>query len=91
MNAQYFEECIENYTALHAKKIATFVLLELDGNGHTLEEIDQIVSGKIRTTDILGMTHDGKLQIILPHASRDDLKYILPRFEGIDINIQVLR
>ena len=91
MNAKYFEECIENYVALNAKKVSSFVLLELDVGKHTLLEVDAMVAGKIRTTDILGLTFDGKLQIILPQASHDDLQYILPRFEGVDIQIRILR
>ena len=66
-------------------------LLELDVGEHTLGEVDAMVAGKIRTTDILGLTFDGKLQIILPQASHDDLQHILPRFEGVDIQIRILR
>lgn len=91
MNAKYFEECIENYTALNAKKISSFVMLELDTGDHTLEEINAMISNKVRTTDIIGVTSDGKLQIILPQASHDDLKYVLPRFEGIDIQVRILQ
>lgn len=36
MNARYFEECIENYTALNAKKISSFVMLELEMGDYTL-------------------------------------------------------
>ena len=91
MNAKYFEECIENHMALSAKKVSSFVMLEFDTNGHTLEEAGAMIASKIRLTDVLGMTFDGKLQLILPHASQDDLKYILPRFEGIDIPVKFLR
>ena len=90
MNAKYFEECIENYKALSTKKISSFIMLEIESGEHTLEEVDTIISSKIRTTDILGITSDGKLQILFPQATQDDLKYILPRFEGVDISIKVL-
>jgi hypothetical protein len=33
MNSQYFEECFENYLALSAKKVMSFVILEIDVNG----------------------------------------------------------
>lgn len=88
MNSQYFEECFENYLALSAKKVMSFVILEIDVNGHTLEEVDKMVSGKIRTTDVIGLNSEGKLRIILSQASHDDLKYILPRFENIDVNVE---
>ena len=91
MNAKYFEECIENYAALNAKKVSSFVMLELDVGEHTLEEVNDMIKDKVRTTDIIGVTSEGKLQIILPQASHDDLGLILPRFEGIDIQVRILR
>lgn len=90
MNTKYFEECIENYKALNAKKISSFVMLELDVGEHTLEEVDEMIKNKVRTTDIIGINSSGKLQIILPQASHDDLQLILPRFEGVDIQIKIL-
>lgn len=91
MSAKFFEECVENYTALSAKKVSSFVLLEIQADGYTLEEVDRMVAPKIRTTDILGITSEGKIQIILTQASHDDLKYVLPRFEGLDIQVNVLQ
>ena len=91
MNVKYFEECIENYVALNAKKVSSFVMLELDAGEHTLAEVDAMIRDKVRTTDIIGITSDGKLQIILPQASHNDLKLILPRFEGMDIQFRILR
>ena len=76
--------------ALTAKKISSFVMVELENKGYSLEEIDDMVSSKIRTTDILGVTSDGRIQIIFPQATEEDVKYILPRFKDIDLNIKVL-
>ena len=91
MNAKYFEECIENHMALNAKKISSFVMLELETGDYTLEEVNSMIADKVRTTDIIGVTSDGKLQIILPQASHDDLKHILPRFESVDVQIKILQ
>ena len=66
-------------------------MLELDVGEHTLEEVNDMIKDKVRTTDIIGVTSEGKLQIILPQASHDDLGLILPRFEGIDIQVRILR
>lgn len=90
MNSKYFGECIENYKALNAKKISSYVLLELNVGNLTLEEADTLIRNKVRTTDIIGITSAGKIQIILTQATSDDLQYILPRFEGTDIQIKIL-
>ena len=90
MNAEYFEECIKNHIALRDKKISSFVMLGIDMNGHTLEEVNAWILNKIRTTDLLGLTSEGELQLLLSQASKDDLQYILPRFEGMDIHVKIL-
>lgn len=91
MNAKYFEECIENHTALNAKKISSFVMLELETGDYTLEEVNSMIADKVRTTDIIGVTSEGKIQIILSQATHDDLKHVLPRFESVDIQIRILQ
>ena len=91
MKAEYFEECIKNFSALAEKKISTYILLEFDVNGHTLKEAGEMICAKIRASDILGLTADGKLQLLLSQATEKDLAFILPRFEGLDIVTTVLK
>lgn len=91
MNAAYFEECLHNFKQLSEKKISTYLLLELGLNGHTLQEADDILFGKIRTTDVLGITSNGKVQLILSQATEKDMAVILPRFEGLGLTVTVLK
>ena len=90
MNAEYFEECLMNFSALAEKKVSSYVVLTFDLNGHTLSEADAMLVGKIRSTDILGVTSEGRLCLILAQATEDDLKYVLPRFEGLDIHCHLM-
>ena len=90
MNAEAFNERYVDFVALAERKVATFVLMEIDYKGHALEEVSAILSSKIRASDILGMTEEGKLQLILSQATKEDLKYILPRFEGLGFEITIL-
>ena len=89
MNTEYFEECLANFSLLAEKKVSLNIILEFDLNGHTLEEADAMLSGKIRVTDILGLTSEGKLQLILSQATEKDLEFILPRFETLDLTVTV--
>ncbi len=91
MNAEYFEECVQNFAALAEKKVSTYVMLEFDLNGHTLKEANDMLIGKIRLNDILGMTNDGKLRLILSQATEKDIEFILPRFEGLGITVTVVK
>ena len=91
MRAEYFEECIRNYVELSERKVSTFVMLEFEMNGHTIEEAGTMILSKVRTTDILGVRADGKLQLLLPQATEKDLVFILPRFEGLDLITTVIK
>ena len=91
MKAEFFEECIKNFTMLAEKKVSTHIMLEFDLKGHTLEEAYAMISSKIRATDIVGLTTDGKLKLLLSQATEKDLTFILPRFEGLDIVTTVVK
>lgn len=91
MTCEYFEECLENYKALAEKKVSSYILMEFDLCGNTLQEASNLLAGKIRTNDILGITADGKLRLILSQAKEDDLGFILPRFENLPIKPEVIK
>lgn len=85
MNAEAFGEVLANYNALSEKKVSTYVLLEVDMEGRTCAEMDGLLRGKVRANDIMGVTEAGKLQLLMSQATEKDLPYILPRFEGFQV------
>ena len=85
MNVEAFEECLKNYVALSEKKVSTYILLEIDNQGRTYMEMDELISQKVRANDILGATPNGKVRLLLSQATEDDLPFILPRFEGLNV------
>lgn len=91
MNAEAFEEALSQYNALAEKKVSSHVMLQIDGNGKTVQELEALVSRKVRATDVLGLTDDGKLRILFAQATEKDLQYILPRFEGIEIETTLIQ
>ena len=66
-------------------------MLEFDLNGHSLKEANDMLTGKIRLNDILGITNDGRLRLILSQATEKDIEFIMPRFEELDINVTVVK
>ena len=91
MNAEAFSERLQSFRALTDKKVSSFVLLEIDGNGRSYNEIDELLLKKVRTNDILGATETGKLQLLLSGATEKDLPFILPRFENLGLTISVIQ
>lgn len=91
MNAAYFGECAEDFAALAEKKVSTYMMLEFDLCDHSLKEANDMLMGKIRLNDILGITDTGHLRLILSQATEKDLAFILPRFEGLGITATVIK
>lgn len=87
MHEEAFGEVLKHYVALSKKKVSTFLLLSMDRKGRSFPELDQLLRGKVRANDIIGEAPDGKLQLLLSQATEKDLPFILPRFEGLDVEV----
>ena len=87
MKEEAFRECLKNYVALSEKKVSSYIVLEIDCQGRSCYEMDELISRKVRANDILGITSDGKLRLLLSQATESDLPFILPRFEGLSVEV----
>lgn len=87
MNTEAFEECLKNYIALSDKKVSNYVLLEIDSEGRSYREMNELISKKVRANDIIGATSNGKLRLLLSQATEKDLPFILPRFDGFKVEV----
>lgn len=90
MNEEAFEDVLKNYIALAEKKVSTYILLEIETEGRSLEEMDKLLSSKVRANDILGASSNGKIRLLLSQATEKDLPFILPRFEEYKVEIKTL-
>lgn len=88
MHKEAFAEVQKNYAALSEKKVSTYLTLEIPQNGRSYEEMEQLLQGKVRANDVVGVVDEGKLQLLLSQATEKDLQYILPRFEGLEVEVK---
>lgn len=88
MNEEAFAQVLSSYAALAQKKVSTYVLLQIDPEGRSYEEMDILLRGKVRANDIVGAAADGKVKILFSQATQKDLQFILPRFEGIKVEVE---
>ena len=90
MNAEAFDKVLSDYATLSEKKVSKHLVLEIETNGRSYEQMDQLLQGTVRANDIVGASFDGKLRILLSQATKKDLPYILPRFEsaGLEAKLQ---
>ena len=84
-----FERIYANFRDMAERKVFAYEFMEIDVNGYSYEEIDKMITGKIRANDIVGEIDKGKLGVLLSQATKNDLKYILPRFENLDITVSI--
>ncbi len=89
LNREEFDKIHTNFKSMAERKVFTYEFIEVDAKGHSYQEVDAMLAGKIRANDIQGEVEDGKLGILLSQATKSDLQYILPRFEGLDIEINI--
>ena len=89
MNAEAFDKVVSDYTMLSEKKVSSYLILEIDTNGRSYEQMDKLLQSKVRANDILGASSDGKLRLLLSQATQKDLPFILPRLEGLDIEVKI--
>ncbi|MBR2847612.1 MAG: HD domain-containing protein [Clostridia bacterium] len=89
LQREEFERIYSNFKEMAERKVFAYEFMEIDTNGHSYTELDKMLVGKIRANDILGEIEDGKFAILLSQATQNDLKYILPRFENLDIKVKI--
>jgi UDP-glucose 4-epimerase len=88
MNEEAFAQVLNNFATLAEKKVSTYVLLEIDPCGRTWEEMDRLLQGKVRANDVIGLTADGKVQVLLSQATANDLQFILPRYKDFLVEVK---
>jgi UDP-glucose 4-epimerase len=91
LSVQAFEKAFANFKDMAERKVFSYSLIEFDTKGFSLKECDEMLAKKIRANDILGLTEEGKLCLLLSQATENDLSFILPRFEGMEIGVKVIK
>ena len=91
LNAEAFKTQLQNFKALADKKVSSYLLMEIETNGRSFKEMNELLSSKVRANDILGASDDGKLKLLLSGAGEKDLPFILPRFENSGVTISVIQ
>lgn len=91
MNKEAFIKSVKNFEALAEKKVSSFVLLEFETAGRSIEEMNSLLLSKVRANDILGEADGGNVRLLLSGAVEKDLPFILPRFETLGLNITVIK
>jgi len=88
--SEAFEKALKNFREMADRKVFSYSLLEFEIGSFTLKQCDNMLEKKIRSNDILGVTKEGKLHLLLSQANEGDLRFILQRFEGMEIGVKII-
>ncbi len=91
LNAEAFAKIQKNFFDLEERKVFSYLSFEIDGSGLCLSDLNDRLTGLVRANDIMGLMPDGKIRILFSQASKDDLIYILPRFENFGAPVTVVK
>ena len=89
LHKEEFDKVYSNFKDMAERKVFAYEFMEIGVKGYSYAEVDEMLKGKIRANDILGEIEEGKLGILFAQATKDDLKFIMPRFENLDLEITI--
>jgi len=71
------------------QKIADYTLLRLERGEMTLEEADEVLRSKTRENDILGVSADDVLYLILTQTAQEFVPMVIKRLEDTGFQCKV--
>lgn len=86
LNAERFEQEQKLHDLMDDRKIAKHILLKIEDEGRSVQEMDYLLSGKLRENDVIGIGNDGCLYVILAQASQESLPIILRRLQQAGVS-----
>ena len=90
LKTEYFIERLKLFHSIKEQKIGSYALLQIENPEMTLEETDRILKNKIRENDILGISEDGQLYLILSQVDDAMLPIVVERLEKNGLHCRVL-
>ena len=90
LKTEYFMERLKIFHSIKEQKIGSYALLQIENPEMTLEETDRILKNKIRENDILGISEDGQLYLILSQVDDAMLPIVIERLEKNGLHCRVI-
>ena len=90
LKTEYFIERLKLFHSIKEQKIGSYALLQIENPEMTLEETDRILKNKIRENDILGISEDGQLYLILSQVDDAMLPIVIERLEKNGLHCRVI-
>lgn len=79
MEAEAYSQLVSAFTRARKKGFTKCTLIDLNVNGASLEEVDVRLGQLLRTTDYVGITKEGTIQVLLANSGPSDAQFAMKR------------
>lgn len=86
----YFLEQIHIRHRMYENHLASYRLLQLDMEGRSLEEMDELLRSRVRGNDLLGMGEDGKIYLLMTQVDKSSENIVLRRFQEAGVKCRIV-
>lgn len=87
---EYFEKELTQFRALRDKNMSSFLLVEIDEQGQSIEDAASKIYKCTRKNDIIGLSNEGHLMLLLSQARESDFKFVARRFENSSLKLKIV-
>lgn len=86
MKPEHFKEALRWKDSMEEEGISEYSLLHINTTPETIKEVGNLISSRLRATDILGQGANGELYLVLSQTSEENIGFVLKRLQesGVD-------
>lgn len=91
LSTESFQKVLEVKRQMKQKQYLEFMLLKIEMQGMSTQEISEKVGSTVRNNDTLGLGEDGNLYLLLCQTGQEDLKVVAERLQKKQIAFEVVK
>lgn len=90
LEAGEFAQILDVKSQMQEKQYMEYVLLRIEQGGRSLVELSNIISSMVRANDVLGMSRENELCLLLSQTKYDDMGVISERMQKNGIQFEIV-
>ena len=87
----YFLELLKVRHDMLEQHLASYILLKLDSKNMGIEEVDAYLQASVRENDIVGLSQDGYIYVILSQMTEENVEIVINRIEKCGFKCEIVQ
>lgn len=88
---EFFVRELEAKHTMFENRISNYRLIKINSAGRTVYEMDQLLRGKVRYNDLMGLGSDGNIYVILNQVEDEQIQIVLNRFRKTGLTCELIQ